>query len=67
MNSRKLGMSRAWVARIKPEAAPVEYRDLDTRGLLLPVEASGVKTWVLRYMFAGRTGGRRSAPHLPCR
>lgn len=51
---RKLLMTPAWVSRVKPEAAPIEYRDLGERGLVLRVEASGLRTWVLRYTFAGR-------------
>jgi integrase len=47
-------MSPAWVAALKPESAPVDYRDTEQPGLILRLEASGRKTWVARYTFAGR-------------
>jgi hypothetical protein len=54
---RKVEMTPAWVASVKPEAGPVEWRDVGkgaARGLVLRVEVSGLRTWVLRYTFAGR-------------
>jgi integrase len=50
-------MMPAWVASVKPEAKAVDYTDEEARGLVLRAEVSGLKTWVLRYTFAGR--GRR--------
>lgn len=51
---RRLRMAPSWVAQVKPEAAPVEYRDDEQRGLVLRVEASGRRTWVARYTLNGR-------------
>ncbi len=52
--ARKLRMSAAWVDSVKPGAKPAEYRDTDTRGLILRVEMSGRKTWAARYVFGTR-------------
>lgn len=52
--SRKLKMSPGWVKAVRAEARPVDYRDTEQRGLVLRVETSGRKTWVCRYVFAGR-------------
>jgi len=52
--ARKLRMSAAWVDSVKPGAKPAEYRDTETRGLILRVEMSGRKTWATRYVFGTR-------------
>jgi integrase len=54
MGTRKLRFSPAWVTAVRPRPRPVEYRDTDTKGLILRVEASGRKTWACRYSFEGR-------------
>ncbi len=51
---RRKNMSPAWVAAVKAEATPVEWRDTRQPGLVLRVEVSGRKTWVCRYWIAGR-------------
>jgi integrase len=47
-------MSPAWVDSLKPGPKPIEYRDSEGRGLILHVEASGRKTWAVRYMFGAK-------------
>jgi integrase len=49
-------MSDPWVRAVTPHAtvARVDYRDQEQRGLTLRVEASGRKTWAVRYTFEGQ-------------
>jgi integrase len=54
MKGRKLKMSPAWLDALKPGPKPCDYRDTEARGLVLRVEVSGLKTWVVRYSYAGR-------------
>jgi len=51
---RKIKFAPAWVEALKPGPVPVEWRDTETRGLSLRVEASGKKSWWVRYSYAGR-------------
>lgn len=50
----RLTFTPAWVESLKPGVAPVEWRDVRQRGLVLRVEVSGRKAWVCRYRFTGR-------------
>ena len=52
--SRRLLMTPAWIASVKPESAQVEWRDTGADGLSLRVEPTGRKTFYARYTFAGR-------------
>ena len=54
MKGRKLRMSPAWLDALRPAPKPRDYRDTEQRGLILRLETSGRKTWVCRYVFAGR-------------
>lgn len=51
---RHVLMTDSWVKAVKPEPAPVDWRDTKQGGLVLRVEVSGRKTWVARYWFNGR-------------
>jgi hypothetical protein len=51
----KLKLTMRNVADAKPDAKPYELRDTDTRGLLLRVQPSGVKSFIVEW-----TRGRRS-------
>lgn len=51
---RKLKFTPAWVEVVAPQAGPVEYRDLEQRGLVLRVEPTGRRTWIARYWYEGR-------------
>lgn len=51
---RRVSMTPTWAARVAPEAAPVDWKDKGTAGLVLRVEVSGRKTWICRYTFAGK-------------
>ncbi len=52
--ARKIDMTPAWVGAVKPEAAPVEWRDAGYPGLVLRVYPSGRKFWWTRYTFNAR-------------
>jgi integrase len=50
---RRKEFTTPWVKGLRPEATPTEWRDLKRRGLVLRVETSGRKTWVVRYWAGG--------------
>jgi len=47
-------MTDPWVKAVPPENRPVDIGTRTRAGLTLRVEASGRKTWVVRYVFRGR-------------
>jgi len=59
MKERKRNFTPAWVAAVKPEAAPVEWCDDEQRGLVLRIQPTGRKTWIARYWLNGRDRGYR--------
>lgn len=50
---RKHRMTPPWLDALEPTDRPVEYRDLGQRGLVLRVEVSARKTWILRHTCNG--------------
>jgi len=54
MRDRKVKFSDPWVKALKPGLRPVEYSDALQRGLVLRVQPSGRRTWIVRYTVDGR-------------
>lgn len=47
-------MTPGWLDTLRAGRCPVEWRDTDQRGLVLRVEVSGRRTWIVRYSSGGR-------------
>jgi integrase len=56
-------MTDAWAIAVRAESQAVDWRDRRQAGLVLRVEASGRKTWVVRYVFDGRERRFRIGPY----